>query len=84
METTLTAIEMTGTINEYHELQLDDILPIPGPKRVRVIVMYPAVDQSDEREWLHGASQSPAFDFLKDPEEDIYTLIDGKPYHDEV
>ena len=84
METTLTAIEMTGTINEYNELQLDDILPIPGPRRVRVIVMYSAVDQSDENQWLHAASQSPAFDFLKDPGEDIYTMIDGKPYHDEV
>ncbi len=84
METTLTAIEMTGTVNEYHELQLDDILPIPGPKRVRVIVMYSAVGQSDEKEWLHAASQSPVFDFLKDPKEDIYSLIDGKPYHDEV
>ncbi len=52
METTLTAFEMTGTVNEYHELELDDILPIPGPKRVRVVVMYSAVDQSAEREWL--------------------------------
>ena len=84
METTLTAIEMTGTVNEYHELHLDDILPIPGPKRVRVIVMYSAVDECDEKEWLHAASQSPAFDFLKDPGEDIYSLIDGKPFHDEA
>jgi hypothetical protein len=52
METTLTATGMTGTVNEYHELELDDILPIPGPKRVRVVVMYSAVDQSAEREWL--------------------------------
>jgi hypothetical protein len=84
METTLTAVERTGTINEHHELQLDGALPIPGPKRVRVIVMYSAADQSDEIEWFHAASQNPAFDFLKDPGEDIYTLIDGKPYHDEV
>ncbi|MGO8881902.1 MAG: hypothetical protein ACLPVO_16675 [Desulfomonilaceae bacterium] len=52
VETTLTAIEMTGTVNEYHELELYDILPIPGPKRVRVVVMYSAVYQSAEREWL--------------------------------
>ena len=84
METTLTAVEMTGTINEYHELQLDGVLPIPGPKRVRVIVMYSGADPSDENQWLHAASQNPAFDFLKDPGEDFYTLIDGKPYHDEV
>jgi len=84
MEATLTAIELTGTVNEHQQLQLDDILPIPGPKRVRVIVLYSPVDEWDEKEWLHGAALSPAFDFLKDPEEDIYTLSDGKPYHDEI
>jgi hypothetical protein len=84
MENTLTAIEITGTVNEYHELQLDDILPISGPKRVRVIVMYSTVDKNTEKEWLHTAAQNPAFDFLKDPKEDIYTLTEGKPYHDEV
>jgi hypothetical protein len=26
---------------------------------------------------------NPAFHFLKDPAEDIYTLTDGKPFHDE-
>ena len=25
---------------------------------------------------------NPAFDFLKDPEEDIYTLSDGRPFYD--
>jgi tetratricopeptide (TPR) repeat protein len=36
----------------------------------------------DEREWLRAAASNPAFDFLKDPEEDIYTLADGKPFND--
>ena len=31
----------------------------------------------DEHEWLRAATSNPAFDFLKDPEEDIYTLADG-------
>ncbi len=84
METTLTAIELTGTVNESRQLQLDDLLPIPGPKRVRVILLYSSVDEWDEKEWLHAATHSPAFDFLKDPEEDIYTLLDGKPFHGEV
>jgi hypothetical protein len=84
MDATLTAIEMSGTVNESRQLQLDDLLPIPGPKRVRVIVLYSPVDEWDEKEWLHTATLSPAFDFLKDPEEDIYTLTDGKPYHDEI
>jgi hypothetical protein len=84
METTLTAIELTGTVNDDHQLKLDDILPESVPKRVRVIVLYSPVDECDEKEWLHAASLSPAFDFLKDPKEDIYTLIDGKPYHNEA
>lgn len=35
-----------------------------------------------EYEWLKAAARSPAFDFLKDPEEDIYSLTDGKSFHD--
>jgi hypothetical protein len=37
----------------------------------------------DEDEWLKLAATSPAFDFLRAPEEDIYTLADGKPFRDE-
>lgn len=36
----------------------------------------------EEFEWLKAAARNPAFDFLKDPEEDIYTLDDGKPFSD--
>jgi hypothetical protein len=36
----------------------------------------------DEREWRDAAATNPTFDFLKDPEEDIYTLADGKPFND--
>jgi hypothetical protein len=84
MEPTLTAIELTGTVDERHELQLDGVLPIMGPQRVRVIVLYSPVDDWDENEWLQAASISPAFDFLRDSEEDIYSVIDGKPYRDQV
>ncbi len=35
----------------------------------------------DESEWLRAAATNPAFDFLKNPEEDIYTLDDGKPFN---
>jgi hypothetical protein len=84
MEATMTAIEVTGTVDEHHQLQLDTILPIPGPRRVRVIVLYPLTDEWDETEWLQAAARNPAFAFLSDPEEDIYSLADGKPFHDEV
>ena len=84
METTLTAIEATGTVDEHRQLQLDSLLPIPGPMRVRVLVLYPLTDEWDEMEWLRAAARNPAFDFLNDPEEDIYSLTDGMPFHDEA
>ncbi len=84
METTMTAVELTGTIDEHHQLQLDGVLPVTGPMRVRVIVLYPLQDDLTEAEWLRGVSQSPSFNFLKDSREDIYSLEDGQPFTDEI
>jgi len=84
MENPLTAIELTGTVDEQRQLRLDDLLPIPGPKRVRVIVLYSLDEEWDETEWYHAAASNPAFDFLINPEEDIYSLADGKPFHDKA
>ena len=84
METTMAAIEVTGTVDEHRQLQLDALLPFPGPMRVRVIVLYPLNDEWDETGWLRAAARNPAFDFLKDPKEDIYSLADGKAFHDKV
>ncbi|MDO8726521.1 MAG: hypothetical protein Q7J35_10680 [Candidatus Methanoperedens sp.] len=36
----------------------------------------------DEKEWLDAVTSNPAFDFLKEPEEDIYTSEDGRPFQD--
>ena len=77
------AIETTATVDEQHQLRLDGPLPIAGPTRVRVIILVPEETGIDEREWLRAAAANPVFDFLKDPEEDIYTLADGKPFHDQ-
>jgi hypothetical protein len=48
---------------------------------VRVIVLYSAAaePEAEEIEWLHSAAHNPAFSFLNDPEEDIYTPTDGAP-----
>jgi len=84
METTMTAIEMTGTINEQHQLELDDVLPIPGPKKVRVIVLYSPLDELREEDWLYAAARNPTLAFLRDPQEDIYSLADGRPLNDQA
>ena len=45
---------------------------------VRVIIMATEDDYTDiyESEWMMAAAANPAFDFLKNSEEDIYTLTD--------
>jgi hypothetical protein len=84
MDAPLTAIELTGTIDEQHRLLLDDELPVSGPKRVRVIVLYPLDDSWDETEWLRAGASNQAFADLTEPGEDIYSPSDGKPFHDEA
>lgn len=83
MEIVEKAIKTTATINSNRQLILDEPLPIAGPTRVRVIILLPDDVDINEKEWLRAASANPAFDFLKEPEEDIYTLADGKPFHDQ-
>jgi hypothetical protein len=83
MGAALKALEVAGTIDEKQRLHLDEPLPIVGPSRVRVIILIPEEAEVDEEEWLRSAAMNPAFDFLKEPEEDIYTLADGKPFHDQ-
>jgi hypothetical protein len=83
MPTGFRAIELEGDIDQQHRLHLDARLPGAGPGRVRVLVLIPDVDDMSEAEWLRGAAASPAFDFLKDPAEDVYSPTDGKPFHDQ-
>ena len=40
--------------------------------------------ETAEAEWIRAAARNPAFDFLNDPEEDIYSMADGTPFHDQV
>lgn len=35
-----------------------------------------------ERSWLAAAANNPAFAFLDDPREDVYTPEDGRPFND--
>jgi len=82
VEVTTKAIEATGTIDAQRQLVLDEPLPVIGPTKVRVIILLPEEADIDEMEWLQAAAANPAFDFLKEPEEDIYPLSDGRPFDD--
>ncbi len=76
------AIEITGMVDKMHRLLLDEPIPIAGPSKVRVIILLNEEADIDEREWLRAAATNPAFDFLKEPAEDIYSINDGKPFRD--
>ena len=82
MENPLQAVELIGTIDEKGQLHLDTPISAVGQGRVRVILI-PEEAEIGENEWLKAAASNPAFDFLKDPDEDIYTLDDGKPFNDQ-
>ncbi|HMB93042.1 MAG TPA: hypothetical protein VKP65_19485 [Rhodothermales bacterium] len=73
------AIEMTGIVDEDGQLRLDTPIAPSHKGPVRVILLFAEEDIS-EQQWLQAAARNPAFAFLEDAEEDIYTVEDGKPF----
>ncbi len=41
-------------------------------------LMKNLVTDISEKAWLNGVATNPAFDFLTDTDEDVYTFADGK------
>lgn len=79
MDRVLRAIETQGRVVDARHIETDADLPVG--RRVRVVVLLPAVDEDpSESEWLAAASRNPAFDFLADAAEDIYSPEDGVPF----
>ncbi len=55
--------------------------PIHRP--MTVVELIGTLDEPDEVEGLYAAARNPAFAFLYEPQEDIYTLDDGQPLTEE-
>jgi hypothetical protein len=36
-------------------------------------------EMEEEKLWMDSISKNPSFDFLKEPEEDLYSQNDGEP-----
>ena len=81
MENMLKAIEATGFVDENQQFHFDVPLSIKLPSRVRVIILVANDSEIEEREWLYAATRNPAFNFLREKAEDIYTVHDGKPFN---
>jgi hypothetical protein len=78
------AIEITGKIDNKGILTIDQPLKLHN-KQVKIIILIPeGEDEMDDALWLQAVSSNPAFDFLKEEEEDIYTIEDGEPITNEA
>ena len=77
------AIEINSRTDNFGHLKFD--FPInKKDKEVRVIILVndDEPDSDDEKLWLQSISNNSAFEFLKDKDEDIYSLNDGEPLND--
>lgn len=73
------AIELKSKTNQAGHLKIDLDLNIKN-SAVRVLILMD--ENEEEQNWATYALKNEAFDFLKEPEEDIYSIKDGKPFND--
>ena len=81
----LRSIEVT--IEKDGSVRLPKKVKLSGPRRAILTILdetLPVMDTDDwsETEWLKASMSNPAFEYLRDPQEDIYTLRDGKPFYE--
>jgi hypothetical protein len=76
------AYELPATITANGQLVLPDfhLDSELQDAQVRVIILVEEKDDIRDDDWLKSAAHNPAFDFLHNPEEDLYTPHDGKPF----
>ena len=74
------AIEIKTRTDNTGSLKLDILLKKKN-KQVKILILFKEEDEilDDENLWLYANSNNPSFDFLNEPEEDIYSLNDGEP-----
>ncbi|MDA3905982.1 MAG: hypothetical protein PF484_07890 [Bacteroidales bacterium] len=77
------AIEINSKTDKTGHLKIDYQLDRSDSK-VRIIILIDDIntEQDEEQLWLSSISNNPAFDFLKDSSEDIYSNNDGEPFND--
>lgn len=76
------AIELNSKTDKRGHLRIDCKLH-QSEKNVRVIILMDddQTEADEEKIWMAAVSNNPAFDFLKDPSENIYSLQDGEPFN---
>lgn len=79
----MNTIEIKSKTDTHGHLRIDYQLDKPE-KSVRVLIMLAdeVEDGDDEQLWLKSISNNPAFDFLAEEAENIYSASDGEPFRD--
>ena len=76
------AIEINSRTDKFGHLKIDYKLN-KSDRKVRVLILFEdEKSEYEEKLWMNSISKNPAFDFLNDPKEDIYSLNDGEPLND--
>ena len=78
------AIEINTKTDDSGYLKIN--IPLKkSNKKVKLLILLTEDEESteDEQYWLYANTQNPSFDFLNEPEEDIYSLNDGEPIENE-
>jgi hypothetical protein len=76
------AIEINSKTDNKGILKIDYQLD-RADSDVRVLILVDDYsDENEEKLWMNAIATNPAFDFLKDKSEDIYSIHDGEPFND--
>ena len=73
-------IELIAVVDEQHRLSAE-VLADVKPGTVKILVALPTDEEVEGGWWAQAISEIWTADW-SDPNEDIYTLEDGKPSHD--
>lgn len=77
------AIEIKSKTDNSGHLKIDYNLSKSNSKvRVLILIGEDMNELDEEKLWLDSISKNPAFDFLNEPAEDIYSVKDGEPFND--
>jgi len=76
--TVMKTIEIKTVTNSDGSISLEPT-GLKGGVSVRVLILSEE-DELDEKNYLKFISNNPSLDFLNEPEENVYSIKDGKPF----
>jgi hypothetical protein len=74
------AVELRTRTKEDGSISIEHT-GLSGGVLVRILILSEEEEGEEEKLYLKTISRNPAFDFLNEPEEDVYSPKDGKPYN---